>query len=182
MAAIGKVVERLLKQLGGLERYERDHRTVDHYGPRPIADGSVTYAKIQNMTSKRLLGRYSAGAGVVEELNLDYGTYTPTLTNIANLTSSTPAVCSWQRVGDIVVVSGSFTVDALIGGLTSLRMTLPVASNFTSITDASGAGSGVIAESHAAYADDVNDEVIFRWTSASTASHVVYFMFMYIVR
>ena len=35
-----------------------------------IADGSITYAKIQDVTADRLLGRTTAGAGVVEEVPL----------------------------------------------------------------------------------------------------------------
>lgn len=33
----------------------------------------VTYAKIQNMTTARLLGRTTAGAGVVEEISVGAG-------------------------------------------------------------------------------------------------------------
>jgi len=66
-----------------------------------IADANVTYAKIQNLTTSRVLGRISAGAGVVQELagndiatiigsntvtSASYALLSSTVTTNANLT------------------------------------------------------------------------------------------------
>jgi hypothetical protein len=54
-----------------------------------LASGAVTYAKIQNVTaSNRLLGRATAGAGVVEEISLGTGlAYTGTTLGISGVTA-----------------------------------------------------------------------------------------------
>ncbi|MEK6554541.1 MAG: hypothetical protein AABZ31_04825, partial [Bdellovibrionota bacterium] len=47
--------------------------TVDSLGNPAIANSAVTYAKMQNMTSQRLLGRSTAGSGSPEELQAGAG-------------------------------------------------------------------------------------------------------------
>ena len=42
---------------------------VDPIDTIDISDDAVTYAKIQNMTEARILGRIGAGTGIVEELS-----------------------------------------------------------------------------------------------------------------
>jgi hypothetical protein len=67
------------------------------------------------------------------------GTYTPTLTNDANIDSSTAYTCIYARVGNVVTVSGEFAVDPTSSAVTtSLRMTLPIASNLAATGDCSG--------------------------------------------
>jgi len=62
-------------------RYERDAGSGD-LGLQPIRecvttpkilDGNVTYAKIQNIAHGKVLGRLSAGAGVLEEAVIPFG-------------------------------------------------------------------------------------------------------------
>lgn len=65
------------------------------------------------------------------------GTYTPTVTNTANLTSITSRRAQWLRVGNVVTVSGSFT--ATISGVSALpHVSLPIASNLTDTAALSG--------------------------------------------
>ena len=68
------------------------------------------------------------------------GTYTPTGAIVTNLDSVTPSVSMWIRVGNVVTVSGSAVVDPTASGSLSFRLSLPVASNFGALTDASGNG------------------------------------------
>lgn len=55
------------------------------------------------------------------------GTYTPTLTAIANLDSVTASACQYLRVGDVVTVSGRIDADATTAGVQSvIDITLPI--------------------------------------------------------
>jgi len=67
-----------------------------------------------------------------------YGTYSPTLTNTTNIAASTTAVASWYRVGNIVTVDGSVQIDPTATGGIALEISLPVASNFSAITNCNG--------------------------------------------
>jgi len=70
--------------------------------------------------------------------NVFSSTYTPTLTNVNGISSSTASVCYFTRVGSVVTVSGQITINTTGGGLTKMRMTCPVASNFSSTSQAAG--------------------------------------------
>jgi hypothetical protein len=63
--------------------------------------------------------------------DLRSGTYTPTLTNGTNVSSSTAYVCQWKRVGNVVTVSGRVDIDPTATGATVLGISLPVASALT---------------------------------------------------
>ena len=58
------------------------------------------------------------------------GTYTPTLTNVTNISASDAFVCQWLRVGNIVTVSGKVNIDQTTPGQIELGISLPVASDF----------------------------------------------------
>lgn len=115
---------------------------------------------------------------------LTSGTYTPTLTNVANIDSSTANVCQYQRVGSIVTVFGTASVDVTAAASFSLGISLPIASNFAAATDANGVaaysnvgsdGGGRIS------ADTSNDRVTLVCLSPSTSAITFYFSFSYAV-
>lgn len=68
------------------------------------------------------------------------GTYTPTLTNNTNITTSTAnANTRWTRVGNVVHVAGSVAITATgATTTTTLYISLPIAANFSSVTQLSG--------------------------------------------
>lgn len=71
---------------------------------------------------------------------LTSGTYTPTLTNVANINTTGVFACQWMRVGDVVTVSGRIAIRAtLLGVYTEVGISLPVASNFASAQQCGGA-------------------------------------------
>jgi hypothetical protein len=73
------------------------------------------------------------------------GTYTPTLTNVANIDASTAVQCQYLRVGSVVTVSGEVLVDpTTIAVLTQLGISLPIASNILATADCAGTGAGGI--------------------------------------
>lgn len=65
-----------------------------------------------------------------EATALDYGTYTPTLTNTTNITGSSAYQAQYMRVGNVVTVSGKVDIDpTTTATVAELRMTLPIASS-----------------------------------------------------
>jgi hypothetical protein len=112
------------------------------------------------------------------------GTYTPTLTNVANLDSSTAFQCQYLRVGSVVTVTGKVTVDATAPGVQcQLGMALPIASNFGAQENCGGAAyaTQVSGLGAAVRADATNNRAEFAWISPSTGSQNLYFSFSYVV-
>jgi hypothetical protein len=69
------------------------------------------------------------------------GTYTPTWTGLANVTSVTAFSCQYMRVGDTVTVSGWVTIDPVSDNTpTSLSFSLPINSNTASVNFLNGTG------------------------------------------
>lgn len=89
------------------------------------------------------------------------GSYTPTLTDVANITShNTVSDLNYIRAGSGVVVWGRVSIDpTLAATATELGISLPVASNFSLFTDCGGNGSagGVVSLSGQIRADTTND-------------------------
>jgi hypothetical protein len=93
------------------------------------------------------------------------GTYTPTWTGLANVTSVTAFSCQYMRVGDTVTVSGWVTIDPVIDNTpTSLSFSLPINSNTASVNFLNGTGvtqGGGAAASLSGYASNFGEfEVI----------------------
>lgn len=90
-------------------------------------------------------------------------TYTPTLNNTTNITSSSASPMYYFRYGNFVIVFGPVTVDlAATGTLTLLGMSVPIASNFGQTYDAAGTCSNAVngsgtGQSLAVIADTSND-------------------------
>ncbi len=72
-------------------------------------------------------------------------TYTPTLTNTTNVTSSTAKNCTYTRIGNIVTVTGSLGIVTTLAVSTVIEISLPIASNIGALTDLNGLGSAASA-------------------------------------
>ena len=111
------------------------------------------------------------------------GTYTPTLTNTANLDGSTAFECQYMRVGNTVTVSGAFNADATAPATaTSLRITLPIASNLSGGEQVGGTGATVNAttsEFAAIVGNLPNDEATIQWISTDVTEQFWSFSFNY---
>lgn len=111
------------------------------------------------------------------------GTYTPTLTNVQNTSSLTARVCQYMRVGNVVTVSGSFSATMTSSGAaTTIRMTLPVASNFTQQWQLGGGGGARNTTTQSALiisADTTNDAASIDWVSAVSGALEHFFSFTY---
>lgn len=116
---------------------------------------------------------------------LDHGTYTPTLTGVANVDSTTPQQFQYMRVGNTVTVSGRIEVDATAAGstLTQVGISLPIASNLAATTNLAGAGgAGTTPYAPALIiGDTANDRATFAYYSTSTTSVACLLTFTYLV-
>lgn len=113
------------------------------------------------------------------------GTYTPTLFNTTNISASTAYLCQFKRVGDVVTVSGKVDVDPALSGptVTTLGLSLPIASAFASDIQAAGSGmtNGSGYEPIAIFADATNDRMFFSWNASNGANQSRYFTFTYLI-
>lgn len=109
------------------------------------------------------------------------GTYTPTLTGVANVDASTAFACQYMRVGDTVTVSGKVEVDpTAAAALTQLGISLPIASDFSAQEQCAGFiispgtnGYGQI------YADATNNRAEAFWVPGADSNQPFFFQFTY---
>lgn len=119
------------------------------------------------------------------------GSYTPTLTNVTNITSSVAYPLQWMRVGNVITVSGGVEIQATAGTAgtgtaTEIGISLPVASTFTAVRDVGGNGTfstAVQTRQISALADTTNLRARLNYNS-NTAGTVenCQFIFMYTVK
>lgn len=116
--------------------------------------------------------------------NLTFGTYTPTLTGVANIDSTTAFACGWKRVGDVVTVEGQITIDASAAATdTEVGISLPIASNFAGAQQCAGVGAciaaGAYGESAAVSGDVSLDRARFllRPTAATARNYAFHFSY-----
>ncbi len=139
----------------------------------PSGAGSVT-----------ITGTGSINASVLE--NVSSGTYTPTLTNVTNISASTPYECQYLRVGNVVTVSGKVDIDTTlaVGTASELGMSLPIASAFTAEENCGGTASSPAAASlvSAIRADATNDRAAMVFSAISLSNDSYFFEFSYLVK
>lgn len=111
-------------------------------------------------------------------------TYTPTLTNVANTSALTANVCQYARIGNMVFVSGSISVDPTTTlTLTQVGISLPIASNLTAATQCAGTGAGpsITSLSGGILGDATNDRATLQFLNSDISNQPWYFTFSYIV-
>jgi hypothetical protein len=74
----------------------------------------------------------------IESFNLSTGTYTPTLTNTTNITSSTALLLRWIRINNAVAVFGRVNFVPTVAGACTLRLSLPISNNNFAVTSEAG--------------------------------------------
>lgn len=111
------------------------------------------------------------------------GTYTPTVTGVANVSAVTAASCTYLQVGDMVTVSGRIQVTATSAGtLASVRLSLPVPSPGLTATGCAGAGASSSITTVVAWeiaGDSTNKEALFTAFPVVDTLRNVYFTFNY---
>lgn len=120
-------------------------------------------------------------SGSTQEFRGDSGTYTPVLTNGANVAVSAALPCQWARSGKTVTVSGQITVDPTTTvTLTVIGMSLPIASNFAQVYECAGvAMCHSVAESAQILADVANNLASMTWFPTDVASRTWSFTYTY---
>lgn len=111
------------------------------------------------------------------------GTYTPTLTGVANVAASTAYASQWMRVGNVVTVSGKVDVDPTAAVATQLGISLPIASNFANNQECAGtaASPAVAGQVAAILGDTTNDRCQMEWIAVDLSNRAMFFTFTYVV-
>lgn len=110
------------------------------------------------------------------------GTYTPTLTNVANIAASTAYECQYLVVGTSVIVSGKVDIDPTLAATsTQLGISLPVASNFGAAEDCAGVAfaPAIAAQGAAILGDETNNRAQLQYISGDLTNQAMYFLFQY---
>lgn len=110
------------------------------------------------------------------------GTYTPTLTAVANVSAETAYPAQWLRVGTTVTVSGKCDVTATAGASTQtqLGISLPVSSVFASNGECGGSASAAdIVLEGPIYADSTYYWAQLEFLAVDTSSHTMWYQFTY---
>lgn len=142
-----------------------------------VAFGAINLASSNAVTG--VLGVSNGGTGGI---TLAAGTYTPTLTNVANLTASTAYECQYLQVGATVTVSGKADVDPTAPAVsTQLGISLPVASNIGATEDCAGTAAcpAISGQCAAILGDAANNRAQMEWISADITNQPMYFTFSY---
>lgn len=112
------------------------------------------------------------------------GTYTPTLGNGVNVTSTTAREIQWARMGNVVVLGGAFDVDPNVGGgqLTQVTISLPaaVASNLAQVWNVGGAG-GSLSVQGAISAVPASDLLQYSFGAATGNAETHNFIALYLI-
>ena len=113
--------------------------------------------------------------------NLDWGTYTPTLTNGSNVAASTAFAAQYLRVGNTVTVSGQCDVDPTAASTaTTLGISLPIASALANPYECTGTGANPGGTVPAVVIGDAaNDRASLEYTPNTDANHRMSFHFTY---
>lgn len=172
--------------------------TVDQFGritgaqQFTLNSTNVTEGTKLFFTNARARNALSAGSGLsYDSVNgifsmtaaTSVGSYTPTISSTSNL-DSTPTVNApflWERIGSHVVGSGFLTVDPTAAGQVGFSMSVPVASNFLTTSDASGPVSSS-SEVGFLFADTVSDLFRINFQASVTTAHSLMVQFRYIVQ
>ena len=168
-------------------------------GHNAQADTDYQFALPDNVTSFKFRGNsfqlpssdgagnavlQTNGAGVLSfGLILDSSLYTPSLTNVTNVTASTAFSCQYMRIGNVVTVSGKVNIDPTAAAATpaELGMSLPIASNFTAEEQCGGTAVSEIASTYPVriLADAVNNRASFKFLAGTTSNDSYSFTFTY---
>lgn len=119
--------------------------------------------------------------------DIDSGTYNCVTSDLVN---NTGGECHgtqyWSRVGNVVHVAVNIRATVTVADtLTELKVTLPVASNFTSFVDCNGGGGWSSGNSFSAVrvvADTASDKCTIRWAPTTTGLTDAAVIFTYIVK
>jgi len=138
--------------------YQADTADINYFG------GNVGVKQTVPNSTLDVAGSFQCDS-ITNDTGLAHGTYTPTLTGVANVASSTPRLATYMRVGNTVTVAGQMDITPTANNTqTRIRISLPIASNFSTAYQAGGNASTIpnsagTAHSGGIIADATNDTV-----------------------
>lgn len=127
---------------------------------------------------------WNADGDLVDGDTIASGSWTPTLTSVANIDSTTANLGYYTRIGDVVHCRVSMLIDptAAASTTTTVGVSLPIASNIASQTeDCEGVGvSPTSQQSGIVEGDATNDRAQYRFAAQNTGSarHVLEFTYV----
>lgn len=112
------------------------------------------------------------------------GVYTPTLTNVTNISGNVAYSCTYVRINNIVTVTGKVGITGTTTGLQELGISLPIVSDFTLDEDCCGVGADSTSNEDACTikADTTSNIALLSQTHANASSHAHYFTFTYKIK
>lgn len=114
--------------------------------------------------------------------SFESGTFTPTLTNTANVAASTAYLCTYVRIDNTVIFSGRVDIDPTTTTTsTQLGISIPIASAFTTANQAGGTAVSTVAVSDCAavLSDATNDRLLLQYICSDVTNHAYYFTVTY---
>lgn len=132
--------------------------------------------------STRMFFMNMRGLLIDSTTDISSGTYTPTLTNVANLDGSTAYDAQYMKVGSTVTVSGKVDVNpTLTVTSTQLGISLPIASALSAAEQCGGTAfaPGIAGQGAAILADATNDRAQMQWVASDVSNQSMYFTFTY---
>lgn len=116
-------------------------------------------------------------------LEVESGTWAPTVTEVANTESNTAAGGKYMRIGNIVHCTIQLTADpSMDATLTQVALTLPIASDIGAVTDVTGVANRDTSVADAAgvvIGDATLNQAVVSWVSTGTSNEVLSCSFMY---
>lgn len=105
------------------------------------------------------------------------GVYTPTLTNVTNITSSSPNQFTYSRNGNTVTYAGSVSVITTLAIASEVDFSLPIASALATSNDLNGvSNSKGVSASGICEGDDVNDRGETEFTAVNVGGTMTIFI------
>lgn len=119
--------------------------------------------------------------------NFSGSSYTPALTNGANIASSTAGTGIYQRIGNTVSGYVDFTATGSSIADATINVSLPIPSNFSAVTDVFG-GSGLarsgesFANTNSVSADTTADNFVLAIQATNAGARTYRINFHYIIK
>jgi hypothetical protein len=153
-------------------------------GAAPL-DGTVSIVAKDVITNSTWTNEYVEA--VAGQITRDYGTYSPTLTSVANVTSSVLTKAKFERRGQgYVRVSAKINITTTSSSLhTQLAISLPIASDLSAEHDLIGTAVAFGSEPEGygrVIGDAANNRALLQFKVGAASTYAVSLMFEYEVR
>ncbi len=150
------------------------------YSNHDVAIRSNNLRRVTVHADGRLSGTQLHNVGTVTgtaDQFIASGTWTPTLTAVTNVTGTTAFAGNWIRVGNVVHCAVQVGVDPTANSAsTQVGISLPIASDFTTVVQCSGVGNGGLSTglTGSVQADATNNRAQLQFTTGADNSNTTW--------